>query len=218
MATLPHAVIPVKPLTQGKTRLAGLLSDTERVALNRQLLMLTLNRAAVYPGADRTLVVSGCAEVLHIARGLGFQVLNEKAPYGLNLAAQSGTLWAREAGATAVLVMPVDLPLGDAEDLRALVESAPDEPVCLLVPDQHGRGTNLLYQSPVALDTYAFGPDSLLHHRLLAYRHRLRPVLRGESRFAFDIDEPADYHRWQPTADKRQRADALMPETALSLN
>ncbi|MCB2020692.1 MAG: 2-phospho-L-lactate guanylyltransferase [Burkholderiaceae bacterium] len=216
MARLPHVVIPVKPLTQGKSRLADLLGDSARTTLNRQLLARTLDRAAVYPGADRSLVVSRCVEVLSIARERGFHVLSEPADDGLNLAARRGTYWALEAGATAMLVMPVDLPLGNAENLRALVDGAPsDEPVCVLVPDQHGRGTNLLYQSPLALFSYAFGPDSLMRHSLLAERHLLRPVLLGHSCFGFDIDEPADYKRWRLACDSAANADRPESEAAL---
>ncbi|MBN9411224.1 MAG: 2-phospho-L-lactate guanylyltransferase [Burkholderiales bacterium] len=210
-----HAVIPVKPFEEGKTRLAGMLSPSERVALNRQLLLRTLERASTYPGAARTVVVSRSREVLRIAREHGCQALSEPPPHGLNAAVQWGALHARECGADAVLVMPVDLPCGSGDDLRRLVETAPRGPVCVLVPDHHGQGTNLLFQSPVALDDYAFGPGSLVRHRLMAWREGLQPVVQRDSVFAFDIDEPADYLRWRPTGDVAAATAASRPEPTL---
>lgn len=191
-----HVVIPVKPLCEGKSRLSDALSFAQRVALNRQLLLDTLAHVQRFPKVFRVTVVSRSFAVLALARGQGLDVLQEPAPFGLNVALRAATRAARRDAAQALLVLPVDLPLGDGNALRRVVDTAPAAPVCLLAADHHGRGTNLLFQSPVLLEDYAFGPDSLLRHQALAARCGLRPVVLRDSEFAFDIDEPADYRRW----------------------
>lgn len=204
-----HVVIPVKPFAEGKTRLAGALTAAQRIALNRQLFDRTLARVSDFPGPAHATVVSRSSEVLQRASDAGFGTLLELASDGLNAALRCGTLHARALGAGAIVVMPVDLPGGDGEDLRRLVETAPRGPFCLLVPDHHGQGTNLLFQSPVVLEDYAFGPGSLARHWQLARRCGLAPRVMGDSVFAFDIDDPADYLRWR----LRESATSTTPNT-----
>ena len=58
------AILPVRSLADGKSRLSPLLDAGERARLNEQLFAQTLDCLAAYPGAASTLVVSGSAEVL----------------------------------------------------------------------------------------------------------------------------------------------------------
>lgn len=191
-----HVVVPVKPFSEGKSRLSEVLPFRQRVALNRRLFVDTLSRVARFPGVSQAVVVSRSFEALALARAHGLCALHEPAPFGLNPALRAATRMARCGGAEALLVLPVDLPAGDGDDLRRLVAAAPSAPMCLLVPDHHGLGTNLLLQSPVRLEDYAFGADSLVRHQTLASSRGLRPVILRDSVFGFDIDEPADYRRW----------------------
>ena len=62
------AIVPVKPLAKGKTRLAGVLNPAERYALNRQMLEHLLSTLARVPEIERTLVVSRDSAVLALAR------------------------------------------------------------------------------------------------------------------------------------------------------
>ena len=201
-----HIVIPVKPFSEGKTRLSDLLSGAQRVALNRQLFIHTLERVARFAEVQRVTVVSRSFEALALARGQGLGALHEPAPFGLNPALRAATRAARRDGAQALLLLPVDLPACEGNDLRRLVDAAPAAPLCLLAPDHHGRGTNLMLQSPVLIDDYAFGPDSLARHQALAVRHGLAPVVVQDPVFAFDIDEPADYRRWSSEPGAAPRA------------
>jgi 2-phospho-L-lactate guanylyltransferase len=201
MARSLFAVLPVKPFEEGKSRLSGLLSPAERIALNRELFELMLDRLVDHPGANRTIVVSRSAEVLALARSWGCVALEEPPPHGLNAAVLWGVLAAREQAADAVVVMPVDLPTSTTAALRALCDALPDAPTCLLVPDHHRRGTNLLLQSPPLLDQFAFGPDSLARHRALAAGAGLLAIVREHPAFAHDIDGPDDYQRWRIRED-----------------
>ena len=65
------AVVPVKPLAVGKSRLANVLSDDARLALNHCLLSNTLATLKSMPELEHVLVVSRDPQALALARNLG---------------------------------------------------------------------------------------------------------------------------------------------------
>ena len=74
------AIIPVKPLRRGKSRLSGVLSLIEaRTALNHYLLSNTLEILASVPEIEYSLVVSRDPEALTIASGYGARTVRNKA-------------------------------------------------------------------------------------------------------------------------------------------
>ncbi|HRJ75818.1 MAG TPA: hypothetical protein PLX90_07460, partial [Anaerolineales bacterium] len=62
------AIVPVKPLRRGKSRLAGTLSENERAELNQKLLEQTLTTLSNLKELDQVLVVSRDPQALTIAR------------------------------------------------------------------------------------------------------------------------------------------------------
>ncbi len=212
-----HVVVPVKPLVDGKSRLASTLSPAARRQLNCRMLERTLNRLQVFPGAERSWIVSRCADVLTLAGGRGFNAVFEPGLGGLNDAMALGVRCSVAAGAESVLSMPVDLPWGNGEDLRSLLACTAGERICLLVPDQHGTGTNLLWQSRVAMTGFAFGVGSLMRHAELARRAGLTPVVAKSALFGFDIDEPGDLRRWQALSRRPAVCRPSSSEQALAL-
>ena len=191
------AVIPVKPLEEGKSRLASVLNAEERNRFNAFLMSRTFERASYYPGVSRTIVVSRSESVIAVARASGMIVLLEHTD-DLNGALASGTREAMARGATGVFVLPVDLPMASSEAVRRIVErSEGEEDCCVLVPDRGGRGTNLMYLSPPRDDLYRFGSDSFRHHLDAAAKARLLVLQVKDEALAFDIDEPSDYEQWR---------------------
>jgi 2-phospho-L-lactate/phosphoenolpyruvate guanylyltransferase len=189
------AIIPVKPLAAGKSRLATQLSHRDRLRLNRFLFDRTLATATEYPGADRTIVVSRSDEVLDMARSRGMIILREAGGTGLNAALGQATRMAMTLQAGAVLVLPVDLPLTTPDRLRAVVEDHAG-PVLVLVPDRHGSGTNLLYQRPIRLTVYQFGSRSIDRHSESGSAAGLRVIVRRDPTLGLDIDVPNDLAEW----------------------
>ena len=116
-----HAILPIKPLHDSKRRLAHLLSAEERAALIGRFLDNLLLTLSATPGIDRTLVVTGDPVVVRLARRRGADVLLEPAADGLNAAAARGAAHAVAQGATAVLLLPADLPFARVEDIEAML-------------------------------------------------------------------------------------------------
>jgi 2-phospho-L-lactate guanylyltransferase len=191
------AILPVRSLVEGKSRLSPVLDAEERARLNERLLEHTLDCLAVYPGEASTLVASASAEVLDRARRRGMTAIADPPGGGLNEAVAASTAVARARGAQGVFVLPVDLPLLTADGLRDLLTQASSAPICLLVPDRRGAGTNLIYQSPIRLASYTFGEGSFERHRLTAQAAGLKVVVRREPSLGLDLDLPVDYTLWR---------------------
>jgi len=191
----PFAILPVKPLAAGKSRLAEILTDAERAAFNRRLARHVLTVAIAALGADRTVVVSRDPAVLALARARRAMAIDEQGESGLNAALVHGTAEAQRRGADAVLVLPVDLPLLTPADIEAMIAAAGAQPAVVVAPDRHETGTNALLFAPPALLPFAFGPNSFDNHLAAARRAGIEPVVVRRETLAFDIDTAADHAR-----------------------
>jgi 2-phospho-L-lactate guanylyltransferase len=186
------AIVPVKPLRRSKSRLSPVLSAEERVALSRDMLTRALAALARLPEIERTLLVSRDSEAMALARQHGARTLSERPPIDLNQALLQATRAAVGSGASAVLVVPADLPLVTSEDLRQLVALGDSPPVVVLAPDRHADGTNALFVAPAGLIEYGFGPSSFDRHRALALAAGARVEVCDRQGLALDLDLPED--------------------------
>jgi 2-phospho-L-lactate guanylyltransferase len=190
------AVVPVRSLRNGKTRLATVLDEQGRETLLRQTAAGVVV-AARHSGVVATvLVVSQDAEVLTWAATLGPDVIPVIQPAdrpGLNGAIEAGREWALYDGATAILSLFADLPFLSPADIRGLI--ARPEPV-VLGPDRRDEGTNALLLrlagNGVAF-RFAFGEDSLTRHLDEARRLGLDTGIYRAPGVAFDLDTPGDW-------------------------
>ncbi|MEO5887800.1 MAG: 2-phospho-L-lactate guanylyltransferase [Anaerolineales bacterium] len=187
------AIVPVKPLRRGKSRLAGILTEDERTDLNRTLLQHTLQVLSELREVDEVLVVSRDPQVLTIARNYGARTVREDGQPELNTALKRATVIAQVYATRGVLVLPADLPLISREDALALVERATDPPVVVIAPDRHGKGTNALLVSPAGLIEYDFGEDSFQRHCDLIKKAGARLEVVNLHSLGLDLDSPEDY-------------------------
>jgi len=199
------AIVPVKRLTDSKSRLAPALSAGQRCALSLALLKRTLALAAEFPGSARTLVVSRDETALALAASGGFASLAEAPDADLNGALEQARRMAIERGATALLVVAIDLPLLTTADLRALAASGIAPRAATLAGDRHGTGTNGLYLKPADLIPFRFGEASLEAHRRALKQCGIAPKSIARPGFALDLDTPDDL------AELRARAPHAIP-------
>jgi 2-phospho-L-lactate guanylyltransferase len=186
------AIIPVKPLRRGKSRLSGVLSLEARTALNHYLLSNTLEILASVPEIEYSLVVSRDPEALTIAREYGARTVQEQGSPQLNIALTRATMVALSHSVQGVLIVPADLPLLTVEDIHEVVIRAVDPPVVVITPDRHYQGTNALLISPPGLITYEYGPGSYQRHCLQAEKVGARLEICERGSVALDIDFPED--------------------------
>ncbi|MBL6961579.1 MAG: 2-phospho-L-lactate guanylyltransferase, partial [Anaerolineales bacterium] len=86
------AIVPVKPLRRGKSRLAGTLTEDERTELNRQLLAHTLEILKNTPEIEQTLVISRDPQALAVARDFDARTVLEDGSPHLNTALERATV------------------------------------------------------------------------------------------------------------------------------
>lgn len=185
-------IVPVKPLRLGKSRLSGVLTDDERGILNRKFLEQTLQTLREMPEISQTLVVSRDPAALAIAREFGARTVLEDGNPNLNQALARATLLARNYATRGVLVLPADLPLLTAEDIRGLLDRARQTPCVVIAPDRHQDGTNALFMNPGGIIPYSFGPGSFQRHCEAAQKAGARLEIVQNAHFGLDLDTPAD--------------------------
>ncbi len=186
------AIVPVKPLRRGKSRLSGVLNVDERTELNHCLLVHTLDVLARVPGIEHTLAVSRDPQALALARDHGARTVQEHGLSKLNLAIARATIVAASHAVMGVLVLPADLPLLTVEDVQALIERSTQPPVMVIAPDRHGKGTNSLLIKPTGRIQYTFGKDSFEKHCELAANAGMRLEICERPNLALDVDLPED--------------------------
>ena len=186
------AIVPVKPLRRGKSRLAGMLSEDERTELNRSLLQHTLKTLSELKELEHVLVISRDPQALTIARNYGARTVHEDHHSELNMALKRATVLAQVYATRGVLVLPADLPLINSEDIHAFIERAKDPPVVVIAPDRHEKGTNALLISPSGLIEYDFGENSFQRHCELVKKAGARLEIVNLPSLGLDLDVPED--------------------------
>ena len=186
------AIVPVKPLRRGKSRLAGALSDGERAELNQSLLKRTLKTLSNLKEVEKVLVVSRDPQALTIARQHGARTVREDGHAKLNTALTRATIVAQVYATRGVLILPADLPLISEEDVLTLISRAVEPPVIVIAPDRHRKGTNALLISPAGLIEYDFGENSFEKHCELASKAGARLEIVDLPNLGLDLDLPED--------------------------
>lgn len=188
------AIVPVKPLRRGKSRLASVLTSEERDELNTRLLTHTLKTLCAIPEIERVLVVSRDQEALALAREYGAHTVQEKGTPELNMALSRATAVAKVYATRGVLIVPADLPLLTPQDVRILISQAQafPPPVVVIAPDRHYQGTNALLTCPAGLIDYNFGPGSFQRHCELARQAGAHLEIVDLPSLGLDVDLPED--------------------------
>ena len=186
------AIVPVKPLRLGKSRLAGVISDDDRIQLNIKLLENTLKTLSQIQEIGQVLVVSRDANVLSIARNYGAKTILENGAPQLNKALMRATVFAQQHAIRGVLIIPADLPLISKSDILSLLRLGKEPPIVVISPDRREDGTNALLISPAGLIEYDFGPGSFERHCRRAKLAGVKLEIIKLSTLTFDLDIPED--------------------------
>lgn len=186
------AILPVKPLRRGKSRLAGVLSEDERAILNYNMLERTLKTLNEVPEIKQVLVISRDPSALALAREYKARTVKEDGTPELNSAIKRATTVAQVYRARQILVLPADLPLVTAQDLCEFISYSGNPPEMIVSPDLRGDGTNALFVNPPGLIDYCYGPGSFECHKAQARKYHLHLEVCALPSLMFDLDLPED--------------------------
>ena len=186
------AIVPVKPLRRGKSRLAEVLTEQERTALNKNLLVHTLETLAGIQDLTEVLVISRDQKTLAIARSIGVRTLLEDGAQELNLALTRATVFATTYGARQILILPADLPQLAEEDVLTMLDKGRMPSSMIIAPDHRQQGTNGLLLNPAGSITYHFGEGSFQKHLAEAESKQFTSHICQLPALARDVDLPED--------------------------
>ena len=192
-----YAVVPVKDLWGTKSRLEPILNPGARAGLTLHMMGRVV--AALHgSGVENVGVVSPDRIVLDEAEKRGAAPLRQESR-GLNPALEEGRRWAMERGASALLVLPADLPLLDVEDVRAVLGGIGEGTSVVISPDVARVGTNALLLRPPDALPFIFGLNSYEAHLRAARERSLDVRICERPHLAFDLDTADDFARLKET-------------------
>ena len=187
------AIVPVKPLRRGKSRLAAALNEDERAELNSRLLKHTLKTLKETSRVEEVLVISRDPKALAIAHDCHARTILEDGSADLNLALKRATAVAQLYTTNGVLILPADLPLITKEDIEKLIdETKGHQRVVVITPDRHKNGTNALLVSPSGIIEYDYGERSFDRHCERALEAGAHLAICELPSIELDLDLPED--------------------------
>ncbi|MEU0252452.1 2-phospho-L-lactate guanylyltransferase [Streptomyces sp. NPDC006184] len=182
-------VIPLKPLTRAKSRLADTADDGVRPGLALAFAQDTVAAALACAAVADVVVVTDDGLAGRELAALGARIVPDAPGGGLNAALAHGTAVVRERlPGAAVAALNADLPALRPPELSRVLESAAEFPRAFLA-DAAALGTTLLAAAPGLELRPAFGVDSRSRHRASGATEL---VLTGVDSVRQDVDTGAD--------------------------
>lgn len=182
------AVVPMKPLSDSKTRLSDHLSPSQRASLSLSMLSWVLGELRKST-VSRTIVIGGDDHVKSASLQEGakwvqddFLELNKAIEYIFNFVWQEG--WS-------AAYIPADLPLLTSSDVDNAVEAS-EEGHYLTLCRAHDGGTNGLIIPPNTGFRPCLGTDSFRRHTEIAENLRLEWRNHHSEGFHHDVDTIKD--------------------------
>jgi 2-phospho-L-lactate guanylyltransferase len=192
------ALVPIRSLAGGKARLGGAIDAEEREELLVGMLRQTVELLVRWPACRTVHVVSADPRALAVASETGAHALPQSGE-GLNAGLRLGLEAAADAGATAVMILPADLPLLATSSLDRLLDAADaalaagsGRPLVVIAPSDARGGTNALLLSPPDVITPSFGAASFEAHARAAAAADATLQLVTDPGLGFDLDTPED--------------------------
>jgi 2-phospho-L-lactate/phosphoenolpyruvate guanylyltransferase len=185
-------LLPIKDLRNAKQRLAAVLAPEERFTLAQAMLVDTIRAIRGVQRAQKIFVVTNYAPAMEAAEKYGWEILREEEQISESASVDFASRLCAERGVTALLRLPLDLPLVQPADIDDLLAAECATPAVVMVPSRDGTGTNAILRTPPALFPSYFGPDSFAKHRAEAMRIDARIIVRRNARLEMDVDDESD--------------------------
>ncbi len=187
------ALILVKDLAWAKTRLRAVLDAAACAALAESMARDVLDAVRGSRRVESVALLGSGASVERLAAEYDLTVLQDTAVGDLNTSLGQAARAVEQAGATSLLVLPIDLPLITGEDIDALLDAhAGGLTIC---PAEQNYGTNALVVTPSTAIPFRYGVQSARRHLEEGREAGLDCREFRSPAFARDIDTPDDL-RW----------------------
>ena len=184
------AVIPVKGLTESKTRLSTSLQGDQRRILVEALLedvLASVVRSRVY---GTIIVISSDENVRTRVKSQGVSFVKQTS-VGLNRAIEQTNRLALQKHARSVTNVLGDIPLVDPGDFKEISSLGDASQRVVMAPSLKG-GTNVMLTSPPGVVSPSYGRWSYSKHLHQAQVRGVNAYSISNSRISFDIDSSSD--------------------------
>ncbi len=185
-------LLPIKDLNNAKKRLMGALTPEERFGLAEAMLKDTIRAVQGVRRAEKIFVITNYEPVIGVAAENGWEILREERQNSESDSVDAASRICELRGVTALLRIPLDVPLVQASDIDDLLAIECEEPALVIVPSRDGLGTNAILRMPPALFPSHFGMGSFAKHVGEAERIGARVIFRRSARLEMDVDDEAD--------------------------
>ena len=183
------AIVPVKGLTDSKTRLSPFLGEKRKLLVEALLsdVLESITKSRVF---DTVLVVSPDQHVGNVARSarVAFQ---RQGSFGLNRGLDQAIETALREKAKSVTTILADIPLAEPRDFQQVHNIAKSVPRVVMAPSLKG-GTNVMLALPPGVVRPSYGRWSYSKHLRQAQLNQVDTYSISNSRLSFDIDTVED--------------------------
>lgn len=185
------AIVPAKRFSQGKARLASVLTRFERSQLARAMLHDVMTVLSSVEELAGILVVSGDPSVAKLVRPFGAQLVNDVFETGVNDAVREGLKALARDRVACAMILPGDVPFATPPEVQTLLRAMRERTI-VLTPALRDGGTNCLAMSdPYAIQP-CFGDGSFTEHQEAARRAGIAYGVCHLDGLGHDIDRPDD--------------------------
>jgi 2-phospho-L-lactate guanylyltransferase len=187
-------IIPMKPLSQGKSRLAQALTAAQRADLALGMLrrvVVALKSASI----DTVWVVGGDDRVRELTQTLGVECLEELGD-DLNGTLKKAFDLAFQEGKSALYVAG-DLPFLKPADIHSVLQASRSQGNVTLAPARRDGGTNaILVPAGVPMQP-ELGQGSFMKHLIQAAKLETSVAINSSQGLGFDLDVVDDLETFQ---------------------
>ncbi len=206
------ALIPVKKLSESKSRLLPHLPDARRQALTLAMLEDLIECLTQTKGIQRIGVTTPDETVAEHARRAGAEILMRPEP-GLNAALEEGIARMRPRVDEGMMVVLGDVAGAIAEDFETLLgDSAAERQRGIWLAPSSDGGTSALVQRPPGVIPCCFGRESAARHQEAARAAGIAYHAVELKSLAIDLDQPEDLDAFRATQGGGARTRALLAE------
>ena len=182
-------IIPVKTFQKSKTRLH--LSEEKTNKLCRLLLEEVIRTIHESKLIDKTIVVTNEEQISDIIEKYGCEKIKDEHETSVNDAVKLAEEYLLENEFTHSIVLPLDVPFFESDDLKKLLDFSENESV-IVVPSRHFDGTNALLRTPINSMTPRYDEGSYSFQIESAKTSNVKISVGLVYRLMLDIDNPED--------------------------
>lgn len=189
-------VVPVKRLSESKTRLSRLLSLEDRQRLVLVMMEDVIDSLKGSSLVERALVLTPDRKVAERAQSLGAEAMMDKTKGGINESIAEVTSYEVKKGTrSSLLVLPVDVPLVKSATIDSIIGRVKthDQAFVVISPSV-SKGTNALLRNPPDAIPTRYGINSFDAHIAEAMARSIQLEIHRSEDLEIDLDTPSDLY------------------------